>query len=76
MTIKNLKELLARVEALGVPEDTEVYSEQARCNETDCFVIVRDGETEEVTQIYISDSSPDELEESLNEDGNTVEILY
>ena len=76
MTIKNLKELLARVEALGVPEDTEVYSEQARCNETDCIVIVKDLETDGVTQIYISDSSPDELEESLNEDGNTVEILY
>lgn len=76
MTIKNLKELLARVEAAGVPEDTEVYSEQARCNETDCFVIVRDRDTEEVEHVYISDTSPDELVMFLEDDNNDVEIIY
>lgn len=76
MTIKNLKELLARLEAAGVPEDTEVYSEQARCNETDCFVIVRDRATKEVEHVYISDESPDELAMSLEDDNNNVEIIY
>ena len=76
MTIKKLKKLLARVEAAGVPEDTEVYSEQARCNETDCFVIVRDRDTEEVEYVYISDTSPDELVMFLEDDNNDVEIIY
>ena len=76
MTIKKLKKLLARMEAAGVPEDTEVYSEQARCNETDCFVIVRDRGTEEVEYVYISDTSPDELVMFLEDDNNDVEIIY
>lgn len=76
MTIKNLKELLARMEAAGIPEDTEVYSEQARCNETDCFVIVRDRDTEEVEHVYISDASPDELVMFLEDDNSDVEIIY
>lgn len=76
MTIKNLKELIARMEAAGVPEDVEVYSEQARCNETDCFVIVRDKNTEEVEHVYISDASPDELVMFLKDDNNDVEIIY
>lgn len=76
MTIKNLKELLARVEAAGVPEDTEVYSEQARGNETDCIVIVRDRDTGEVEHVYISDTSPDELVMFLEDDNNDVEIIY
>ena len=76
MTIKNLKELLARVEAAGVPEDTEVYSEQARCNETGCFVIVRARNREEIKHVYISDASPDELVATLEDDNNDVEIIY
>lgn len=76
MTIKNLKELLARMEAAGIPEDTEVYSEQARCNKTDCIVIVRDRDTEEVEHVYISDASPDELVMFLEDDNSDVEIIY
>lgn len=76
MTIKNLKELLARLEAAGVPEDTEVYSEQARCSETDCFVIVRDRDTKEVEHVYISDESPDDLVMFLEDDNSDVEIIY
>lgn len=64
------------MEAAGVPEDTEVYSEQARCNETDCFVIVKDRETKEVEHVYISDTSPDELVTALEDDDNDVEIFY
>lgn len=76
MTIKNLKELLARVEAAGVPEDTEVYSEQARGNETDCIVIVRDRDSEIVEHVYISDASPDELGMFLEDNNSDVEIIY
>lgn len=76
MTIKNLKELLVKMETAGIPEDTEVYSEQARCNETDCFVIVRDRDTEEVKYVYISDASPDELVMLLEDNNNDIEIIY
>lgn len=76
MTIKNLKELIAKMEAAGVPENTEVYSEQARSNETDCFVIVRDRDTEEIEHVYISDASPDELVMFLEGDNSDVEIIY
>lgn len=76
MTIKNLKELLARMEAAGIPEDTEVYSEQARCNKTDCIVIVRDRDFKMVEHIYISDASPDELVMFLEDNNSDVEIIY
>lgn len=76
MTIKNLKELLARAEAAGVPEDTEVYSEQARCNETDCLVIVRDRDYKMVEHIYISDASPDGLVMFLEDNNSDAEIIY
>lgn len=76
MTIKNLKQLIAKMEAAGASEDTEVYSEQASCNNTDCFVIVRDKDTEEVSHVYISDSSPDELIMTLEDDDKDVDIMY
>lgn len=76
MTIKQLKELITKVEASGVPEDTKVYSQQERCNGTNCFVIARDANTKNVCHVYISDSSPDELEMSLKDDNNDVEIIY
>ena len=76
MTIKNLKELLAKVEAAGVPEGADVYSEQARCNETDCFVIVRDRDTKKIEHVYISDTSPDELVAALKDENKDVEIIY
>ena len=76
MTFKNLKKLIAKAEAAGVTDDTEVYSEQASCNDTDCLVIARDEKTDQVSHIYISDSSPDELEDALKEDKYIVEIIY
>lgn len=75
MTIKKLKQLIEKMEAAGVSEDTKVYSEQASCNNTDCFVVARTKETNKVSHVYISDSSPDELIDELKKDGYAVEIM-
>ena len=42
MTIRQMKELLSRVEAAGVSEDAQIYTQQERTNDADCFVTVRD----------------------------------
>lgn len=76
MTIKQLKEVIAKAEASGVPENTQVYSEQARSNETDCLLIVRDKEKEEVQHVYLSDSSPDDLRMCLEDNDYIVETIY
>lgn len=74
MTIKQLKELIKRVEEAGVPETTEVYSEQEHTNDTDCFLIVK--KDEEVKFVYITDSSPDQLRDDLEDSDYETEIIY
>lgn len=76
MTISTLKKLVNKLIEAGVPDDAELYSEQAQSGETDCFIIARDEETGEVDHVYISDDPADELEEALKNDGYTVEFLY
>lgn len=75
MTYKELKDLLGRMEKAGVADNTKVYTEQASYNTIDCCVLTRDKKTNKVLYAYLSDSSPDELKDTLEEAGCVVEII-
>lgn len=75
MTYKELKELLNKMEKAGVADNTKVYTEQTRWNAIECCVLAKDEQTGKVLYSYLSDSSPDELEDALKEEGLVTEII-
>ena len=75
MTIRQMKELLSRVEAAGVSEDAQIYTQQERTNDADCFVTVRDKKGT-LLYVYLSDASPDTLVMDLEDSEYQTEIIY
>ena len=74
MTIKHLKELLAQLEHEGVDENEEIYIEAYRSNESSEIIVASHEDGERL--IYLADEEPDDLIESLTEDGYTIKELY